>query len=46
MAYEEVLDMLKSAVESGSVADKLKGEPVQPVFRKTDNFNMKPVLEK
>jgi glutamate-1-semialdehyde aminotransferase len=46
MVYEEVLALLKTAVESRSVEEKLKGEPVQPVFRKTDNFNIKPVLKK
>jgi glutamate-1-semialdehyde aminotransferase len=41
--YEEVLAILKKAVEENNVKDLLKGTPVQPVFRKTDNFNMKPV---
>ena len=42
-AYEEVLPILKKAVENKNVLSLIKGEPVQPVFRKTDNFNMKPV---
>lgn len=42
-AYEEVLPMLKKAVEQNNIRSLLRGEPVQPVFRKTDNFNMKPV---
>lgn len=41
-AYEQVLPILKKAVEDGNVKELLRGEPVQPVFRKTDNFNMKP----
>lgn len=42
-AYEAVLPILKKAVEQNNIKELLKGEPVQPVFRKTDNFNMKPV---
>ncbi len=42
-SYEEVLTLLKKAVEESNVTEQLKGEPVQPVFRKTDNFNTKPV---
>lgn len=42
-AYEEVLPLLKRAVDSQNVEGQLRGIPVQPVFRKTDNFNMKPV---
>lgn len=42
-AYEEVLPILKKAVEQNNIKSLLRGEPVQPVFRKTDNFNMKPV---
>lgn len=40
--YKKVLPLLKEAVESGNVRNFLKGEPVEPVFRKTTNFNMKP----
>lgn len=42
-AYSEVLTILKEAVKTNKVAEMLKGKPVQPVFRKTDNFNMKPI---
>ncbi len=42
-AYEEVLLILKKAVEDNNIKELLRGEPVQPVFRKVDNFNMKPV---
>jgi glutamate-1-semialdehyde aminotransferase len=41
-AYREVLPLLKQAVASGSIRGYLKGEPVEPVFRKTSNFNQKP----
>ncbi|MFA7419359.1 MAG: aminotransferase class III-fold pyridoxal phosphate-dependent enzyme [Melioribacteraceae bacterium] len=41
-ALEESLSILKQAVESNNLKAMLKGEPVQPVFRKVDNFNMKP----
>lgn len=41
-ALEESLSVLKQAVETNNLKAMLKGEPVQPVFRKVDNFNMKP----
>jgi glutamate-1-semialdehyde aminotransferase len=41
-AYEDVLPVLKKAVDEKNVAGYLKGEPVEPVFRKTSNFNFKP----
>jgi glutamate-1-semialdehyde 2,1-aminomutase len=41
-AYWEVLPVLKKAVEENNVREKLKGEPVAPVFRKVSNFNTKP----
>jgi len=41
-AYREVLPILKKAVGDGNVKELLRGAPVQPVFRKTDNFNTKP----
>ncbi|MCF8431986.1 MAG: aminotransferase class III-fold pyridoxal phosphate-dependent enzyme, partial [Melioribacteraceae bacterium] len=44
--YEEVLPILKNAVDKNKVAESIKGEPVKPVFRKTSNFNMKPVSNK
>lgn len=45
-ALEESLSTLKKAVEQNSLKQMLRGEPVQPVFRKVDNFNMKPVTQK
>jgi glutamate-1-semialdehyde aminotransferase len=41
-AYREVLAILKQAVEEGTVAQQLRGEPVQAVFRKVSDFNIKP----
>ena len=41
-AYADVLPLLKQAIEAGDIATKLDGIPVQPVFRKTENFNIKP----
>jgi glutamate-1-semialdehyde aminotransferase len=42
-ALEASLFVLKKAVAENKLNEMLKGEPVQPVFRKTDNFNMKPL---
>lgn len=42
-AYREALAILKDAVEIGDVRLRLRGEPVEPVFRRTGNFNMKPL---
>jgi glutamate-1-semialdehyde aminotransferase len=42
-AFEESLTVLKKAVDQNNLKEMLRGEPVQPVFRKVDNFNMKPV---
>jgi glutamate-1-semialdehyde aminotransferase len=41
-AYREVLPMLKEAVSNNDIAGRLRGQPVEPVFRKTSNFNTKP----
>jgi glutamate-1-semialdehyde aminotransferase len=43
--YAEVLPILKQAVAAKTVADYLRGEPVQPVFRKTGDFHTKPKME-
>lgn len=44
-AYRAVLPLLRDAVESGDVASRLLGEPVQAVFRKTSGFNTKPKVK-
>ena len=41
--YCEVLPILKKAVDENNVRGYLKGEPVEPVFRKISNFNTKPI---
>ena len=41
-AYQDVLPILKKAVDEKNVRGYLKGEPVEPVFRKVTNFNTKP----
>ena len=41
-AYEEVLQILKKAIEEKDVKGYLKGELLEPVFRRTSNFNFKP----
>jgi glutamate-1-semialdehyde aminotransferase len=41
-AYKDVLPILKKAVDEGDVRKYLRGEPVEQVFRKTSNFNLKP----
>ncbi|MEJ5262074.1 MAG: aminotransferase class III-fold pyridoxal phosphate-dependent enzyme [Ignavibacterium sp.] len=45
-AYEDVLPILKKAVDEKDIKKYLKGEPVEPVFRKVGNFNMKPKAKK
>lgn len=45
-AYREVLKSLKEHVDNGTLENALLGRCVEPVFRKTSNFNMKPVYEK
>jgi glutamate-1-semialdehyde aminotransferase len=42
-ALHESLSALKKAVQENKLKESLHGIPVQPVFRKVDNFNMKPV---
>jgi glutamate-1-semialdehyde 2,1-aminomutase len=41
-AYHEALQILKRAVDERNVRNCVRGELVEPVFRKTDNFNSKP----
>jgi glutamate-1-semialdehyde 2,1-aminomutase len=43
--YREVLPILKKAIAGNCVREYLKGEPVEPVFRKTSNFNVKPKMK-
>jgi hypothetical protein len=41
-AYRDVLPELHAAVVAGEVRERLRGEPVEPVFRRTGNFDMRP----
>lgn len=41
-AYREVLQLLKEAIAANNVASLLKGEPLEMVFRKVSNYNIKP----
>ncbi|MGK9369308.1 aminotransferase class III-fold pyridoxal phosphate-dependent enzyme [Melioribacter sp. Ez-97] len=45
-ALEESLALLKKAIDGNNIKSLLRGKPVEPVFRKTDNFNMKPASKK
>jgi glutamate-1-semialdehyde aminotransferase len=40
-AYREVLPELKSARKNGVLKSVLRGDPVEPVFRRTTNFHTK-----
>jgi glutamate-1-semialdehyde 2,1-aminomutase len=40
--YRIVLEIIKKAVDEKDILGHLKGLPVEPVFRKTGNFNIKP----
>jgi glutamate-1-semialdehyde 2,1-aminomutase len=42
-AYRVALEALKDAVSTRSVRERLRGEPVEPVFRKVSQFNTKPI---
>ena len=41
-AYGEVLPLLRAALEERRLPSALRGTPVEPVFRRTGNFNVKP----
>ena len=43
-AYREVLNLFKRELEGGTMSQSLKGEPVEVVFRKVSNYNIKPKL--
>ncbi|MCK6541815.1 aminotransferase class III-fold pyridoxal phosphate-dependent enzyme [bacterium] len=43
-AYAESLEILGKAVGDHTVREKLAGLPIEPVFRKTTNFNTKPAV--
>jgi glutamate-1-semialdehyde aminotransferase len=41
-AYRDVLPVIKQAIQSGDIKSYLKGEVLEAVFRKVDNYNIKP----
>ena len=41
-AYQEIFPLVKESVSSGTVRALLLGEVIEPVFRRTGNFNVKP----
>ena len=41
-AWEGALTVLREALASGSVLGRLRGEPVEPVFRRTSSFHTRP----
>ncbi len=41
-AYRDVMPIVKEAIESGNVKQYLKGEVLEAVFRKVNNYNIKP----
>ncbi|HLX06689.1 MAG TPA: aminotransferase class III-fold pyridoxal phosphate-dependent enzyme [Thermoanaerobaculia bacterium] len=41
-AWRETLAVVRDAVAAGDVRGRLRGEPVEPVFRRTTGFNLKP----
>lgn len=45
-AYADVLPIVKKAIESEDVKSYLKGAPLESVFRKVSDFNIKPMAVK
>ncbi len=41
-AYRAALGVLQEALSKNALAKTLRGEPLEPVFRRTSNFNVKP----
>jgi len=44
-AYAEALPVLREAVNEHSVTEMIKGQSIEPVFRKTHKFNSKPRVD-
>ncbi len=44
--YDDVLPLLRDSLEEGDVRSRLKGEPVEPVFRRTEGFHTCPKGER
>jgi glutamate-1-semialdehyde aminotransferase len=45
-AYQEVLPLLRAALERGTLLDELRGPAVEPMFRRVSDFNLKSVAAK
>jgi glutamate-1-semialdehyde aminotransferase len=45
-AYRAILPTLDRALKEGKLAASMRGEPVEPVFRRTTNFHVKPQQKK
>ncbi|HEY9187436.1 MAG TPA: aminotransferase class III-fold pyridoxal phosphate-dependent enzyme [Ignavibacteria bacterium] len=45
-AYEDSLPVMIEAISNKDIKKYLKGKPIEPVFRKTSNFNTKPKIKK
>ena len=41
-AYRDVMPLMKDAIQSGNIAQYLRGEVLEAVFRKVSNYNIKP----
>jgi hypothetical protein len=41
-AYRDAMRELRDAFDAGDVPSRLRGQPVQPVFRRTGGFDTKP----
>lgn len=44
-AYRDALGLLQRAIAAGNVRAMLRGDPLEPVFRKTSHFHTKPVTK-
>jgi glutamate-1-semialdehyde aminotransferase len=42
VSWDGVLQVLASALAEGTVRERLRGAPVEPVFRRTEGFNTRP----
>jgi len=45
-AYEDSIPVIIEAISNKDIKKYLKGKPIEPVFRKTSNFNTKPKIKK
>lgn len=45
-AYKKALEATLQHLEQGTLQQALKGKPLEPVFRRVDNFNMKPTQDR